>query len=918
MTTPLAHLETEIQPSASFAANLRNRLLRESAIPAARNSFYEHEYVRFITRRRLLDLAAVALLLLTTIAGLIRVAGPASNSATPTSIAAPTTPIDTVQQGGTAAQDNQYPGPAPTTGTAEITWTIPREISTTAMRSFVSGNTYFAQQMNAPDGFTGYISAYDIRTGKMLWRTTTVGLVPFAISEVGVVTAVPVDESNKTMALAILDPSTGDLVWQSQDIVDFAGATSTPALIIDGTVAYFAPSSGRLIAVDLVARSTRWNFTWVSPSQSTPAEATPTCSEKGATEACFANTSIPIYLASHGDTVYVAEQASMVVYAVESTTGHERWKSDLTVPTNDQNYIAQLMALDSGVAVRTSWSLQSGGEIAPTVTFLAAVNGEARWTNNSLSGSPLVSDGRFVFAAMLIDQIPYIASIDSDDGTIGWTYRTNGSQLGFMSSSGDLVLSTYPNGSMIGLDPQTQQITWTVDPGETDCFFTLPGNGTNQYICKNWNAEAFVIAVNPTPPVATVQQGGTAAQDNQYPGPAPTSGTAETVWTVPGAAASFIYPSLIAGDTLYTRIAPLDDSGTATMQAWDIAGKSLLWEATVTDAVPFAITDAGVVTAIPAGESNDGSDAVNPFTIALLDRADGQILWTSPDTFHTGPTPTPLTLSVTADTIYLTTGNGHLAALNLQNGTQRWTYDWDTAVNPRLEDGFCTPNETTADQCTDRSVWAPFVAIQSDSVYISDQRSFRLIALDAANGTLRWNIDILDTIPGAEFLTPVVALDSGVAVMAGHFGATLDSYEPTLAIFSSESGELVWQTQETTGAPFASDGTTLFLSIASDQGTFVSALDGATGTKRWQSTVSGAVAAYYPESDQIAVWSEATLPVGLDARTGEQTWTLDSGLTDCSLGFMATGDGLYLCYRYDNSPSIIEIIPEVVASPGAP
>src|SRR3954470_20497043 len=80
---------------------------------------------RMRPRRRLLDLAAVALLLLTTIGALARTTHFGSAPATPTIYAPIAAATQIVQTGGTSAQDGQIHGPAPISGKYSLAWSVP-------------------------------------------------------------------------------------------------------------------------------------------------------------------------------------------------------------------------------------------------------------------------------------------------------------------------------------------------------------------------------------------------------------------------------------------------------------------------------------------------------------------------------------------------------------------------------------------------------------------------------------------------------------------------------------------------------------------------------------------------------------------------------------------------------------------------
>ncbi|HYP60318.1 MAG TPA: hypothetical protein VEQ36_07805, partial [Thermomicrobiales bacterium] len=109
-------LDQPTDPDPAFAAKLRTQFLSTSAIDETVSAVpLRPTAVRTVPMRRRtrwLDLAAAAVLLIALSGGLLTLA-PIQTEQRPATIQAPMSEQPAVMLGGTAAQDNQYPGPAP-------------------------------------------------------------------------------------------------------------------------------------------------------------------------------------------------------------------------------------------------------------------------------------------------------------------------------------------------------------------------------------------------------------------------------------------------------------------------------------------------------------------------------------------------------------------------------------------------------------------------------------------------------------------------------------------------------------------------------------------------------------------------------------------------------------------------------------
>lgn len=409
-----------------------------------------------------------------------------------------------------------------------------------------------------------------------------------------------------------------------------------------------------------------------------------------------------------------------------------------------------------------------------------------------------------------------------------------------------------------------------------------------------------------------VQNGGTAAQDNQFSGPVPISGTAEVSWTIPVDPSLMVDPGMIAGNTLFTRISMLDDTGQSILQAYDVSDRTLQWQALVMTAVPFAVSQDSVVVGVPLDPMGDVTNAVDPFSVAMLDRKDGRTIWKSSQSFHPRFSALPITLAVTDSMIYVSNGDGHLSALSLNDGSEVWSYDHDLEPSPQAVSAnqTCIDNGNGDVKChSNPDNYAMYVAAGSGTVYVSDALSLRMTALDATDGSIRWDIDLTASLPDVRSIAQIVAITDGVAVTWQSSTESGGDRINNLGMYGETKGSLVWLEADLAVPMIASDGEAVFATLLVRSETIVIAIDGATGTIFWHVTVPGWVAGYFEDEGEVLLWSGGPgSPIsGMRASDGKIMWTLDLGGLNCSPVFPGSGDDQFLCPSYETSPDLIRI-----------
>jgi outer membrane protein assembly factor BamB len=242
-------------------------------------------------------------------------------------------------------------------------------------------------------------------------------------------------------------------------------------------------------------------------------------------------------------------------------------------------------------------------------------------------------------------------------------------------------------------------------------------------------------------------------------------------------------------------------------------------------------------------------------------------------------------------TVYVGTQDGTVYAIDAAEGTERWTFETGGAVmsSPTVVDGvvYVGSNDQSVyalDAGNGEELWAfetgfwveSSPAVVDGTVYVgSDDGS--VYALDAGNGEEQWQVSTGDRVPGSP------AVVDGV-VYAG-------SQNGLVYALDAGNGEELWTFDA--GRPVVSSpavaGSTVYVGSRNHR---LYALDAEDGDQLWsfdtgrQITAPPAVAvggdAGNGSSDSsdggvVYVGSESHSVFGLDAGTGDQLWSFDTG-----------------------------------------
>jgi outer membrane protein assembly factor BamB len=267
--------------------------------------------------------------------------------------------------------------------------------------------------------------------------------------------------------------------------------------------------------------------------------------------------------------------------------------------------------------------------------------------------------------------------------------------------------------------------------------------------------------------------------------------------------------------------------------AFDAATGARLWQAPVDSwlyAAP-AVEDGVVYTASLTG------------SIAAFDTATGAEQWNNPDPLD-GEIYLPPT--VANGLVYETSPyNGNLGAFDTTTGALRWR-----VTLPLLGTNTGRP------------------VVANGDVYVNAGH-FKLYALDAATGTLRWS-----TPDGNYYSEPTVAAGR---VYIGTFAS--DSGRNTLYALDASSGNVVWQT-DTGSDPVDSEAAVANGRIYVVTGRFhseLTAFDAASGASLWQHSITTSLVAPVVANGVVYIDTKGGTLSALDAQTGVLLWQHMSG-----------------------------------------
>lgn len=230
---------------------------------------------------------------------------------------------------------------------------------------------------------------------------------------------------------------------------------------------------------------------------------------------------------------------------------------------------------------------------------------------------------------------------------------------------------------------------------------------------------------------------------------------------------------------------------------------------------------------------------------------DGQFLWQTDLTpaYESPDDASGAGLAVSGDQLYVTTGFGFLAALDVATGTQAWRQEFDAAA-----------------------AGAPLVSGGTVYAMTRDDRAW---AVDAGNGRVDWTFDGTKTVAGV--------LGSGTPALAGDgtlilpfastelVGVGLDGAAKWVGVVAGQRlGAVYARITDITGDPVVSGGTV----YAGNPSGRTVALDATSGEQIWFAE-DGAMSAVTIAGGSVFAVTDRNEIVRLDAATGDRIWGTD-------------------------------------------
>ena len=408
--------------------------------------------------------------------------------------------------------------------------------------------------------------------------------------------------------------------------------------------------------------------------------------------------------------------------------------------------------------------------------------------------------------------------------------------------------------------------------------------------------------------------GSDATGGSQITGTPPLDATYAPAWTVPSQQNTNRSDSTIFTDTVLVPGVADYAQGTLPLMAYDLSTGALRWSIDIRAVAPFVATDQGVVTFIP----DPGGDGT--FHLARLDLHTGAVLMESPATLDATGETIAAQMLVTGRTIVTSDMHGLITAVDFETGDLLWVNLFDRDLAPGLDPAFTG----TAGQPGDLRAATPVqIVTDGSTLYVTDNVTGKLSALDLASGQMRWQKNPLDLFSPAELnLLSTVATPRGPLLNQIRRETVGGGPVLSLTLFDAQTGTKLWQRDgiEGTYEPLAlSDHDTIYIVATTRQApnydqyaksddpygtTEISLADGATV---WFSDVSVNIGGliYYPGDDLLLANIMSGVPGqienpwemgGIDGSSHQRVLPVQESLSDCTrLSLSWNSDGSVLC-----------------------
>jgi len=916
LDTLLPDLEGPVPPDPAFAARLRRTFVaasghqqttRPQPLPVV--AIERAPIALRPPRRRWLDMAAVAVLLLSMIGGIARVTNTAT---TPTpAIQAP----DTEQPIISAAQDGKITGPAPTASEYSLLWNESGTTSVVPGYNIIHGRLLYrivtiGNSQNPPFA----LLAQDLYSGETVWQREIASVDAFELTTSGVVvglsasnSASPVPAGEAQFHLALLDLQTGRELWQIPQSFDVDQAAHGPRVFVEKQTLIYSDNRGTIFAFAMSSGEPLWSYAY-NRAVASGANGRFCYQSPETPQSCVERSEIPVSIAIKNGTLYASDMVTIQLFALDSQTGSLKWSTSVGELTR-QDFVAfgALVALDDGVLISYRDVEERGASTSGTLEKRSVSDGVRAWAvERSVASSIVVTNEGSLFTALnpessYVGLCCDIVEINAKTGEIVWQADQNYQALitGYLVEEDTVLLQTADGPERVfGLDARTHNIAWSYQLDVHSCYrpiFPLATDGTVACMSADGLLGVYkptVAAATPVPsPVATEQSimaSGSAAMDGSWPGPAPANTEYRLLWRGQPPATGFVAPFQ---GKIYQVVERMSPASVQALVAYDAKTGAELWSQPVAANFTFAVTSAGVVAGIPDSSGGQASPAAGgsvwDFQVVLLDLDTGKPIWRSAEAYQLNSQPITAT-QIAGDTILFIDRQMTLVALDLATGRERW----------RVESTMPPPAKC--------GCFGFGPAIAGDTVYFDNPVTGQIVAVSLSSGEQKWAIDDpVDRTPGPVY---GVVISGPIALGAVDQGVVVNTWwlpsgnsTGTFGLLSAADGSPIWQWgTDKQIQDFARVGDALIV-ITRDAGETdwrLERVDLATGKVLQTSSQAfnnGFYLQYLPEADMVIVSNmENTERVGVNPATLAVRWTAPV-IEDCRILLPAMPNGNLAC-----------------------
>jgi len=564
-----------------------------------------------------------------------------------------------------------------------------------------------------------------------------------------------------------------------------------------------------------------------------------------------------------------------------------------------------------------------------------------------------------VFGTAQVGGATALAAIAVSSGAAKWLVPVVGFVRGYLASDGTVIVGQYGDKhSIYGMDAQTQEVRWSISEAST-CDLQFPVGDDGTMVCYGGTSGASVghiqAEASGTPVAAETPVPVFDADGPQVVNADPTGGGAfrglpisdgpyQQLWSAPD--------HLQPGDpfrtvfrySVFSTGSPGADE-LVTLTSRDLLTGRILWTTSIAAFTPYVVTSEGVVAVV--------TDPFDPATLRLgiLDLNTGQLNQLSTVAVARPTDWGQLQILIVGKAIVVADSSGHVSATDFQTGLPLWTYDYERTLAAGLTGTFpCSP----VNSCLRRDAANPSLVSDGTTLYIGDNVTANVTALDLQTGAVRWQKSMLDSIPAAQFGSIyVVATPRGPLVFHGITAVNGNPPHGSMALWSADTGSVIWSNNSIIGVnfPALTDHDTFFLAAspssitgspvpADEECCVIAEFSLSDGSLLWQQADDNLrlIIGYLPDWDTLITVGEGdaipasttkdgATPVtnvrhiqGMTTTTHEIAWDFVPDWLDCAQVVFPVGPaGALLCLSTTNQESVYAPVPatEINATPVA-